>query len=129
MRRAIEINPNFYDPYYPLSELWIRSRKYEEAEKLLVAPFREDKENWQWPYQLGLCYGGMREWDKGISMAQLALKHKNSPAKIHLLLADLHSNKGERSKAISELEAFLKREPESPMARRAREVLQQLRQK
>lgn len=127
LRRAIEINPGFFDPYYPLSELLIFQQHYEEAEKLLLKPFREDPESWQWPFELGMCYGKMRQWEKGIAMGRLALERKNVPSRIRLLLADLYNNAGETSKAILELETYLKENPESPMAPRAKEVLRQLR--
>jgi tetratricopeptide (TPR) repeat protein len=127
LRRAIEINPGFFDPYYPLSELLILRRNYEEAERLLLKPLREDPESWQWPYELGMCYGKMGQWEKGIAMGKLALERKNASPKVRLLLADLYNNAGEVSKAILELEAYLKENPESPMAPRAKEVLKQLR--
>jgi tetratricopeptide (TPR) repeat protein len=127
LRKAIEIHPGFFDPYYPLSELLIRQQHYEEAEKLLLRPFQEDQESWQWPYELAMCYGKMSQWDKGIAMGRLALERKNAPTKIRLLLADLYNNKGETSKAIVELETFKKEDPKSPMIPRVDEVLKQLR--
>ncbi len=127
LRKAIEINPKFFDPYYPLSELLIRANKYEEAEKFLLTPFREDQDSWQWPYELGMCYGKLSQWDKGIAMGQLALSRKGAPTKIRLLLADLYNNKGETAKAINELETFKKDDPKSPMIPRVDEVLKQLR--
>jgi tetratricopeptide (TPR) repeat protein len=128
LRKAIEIHPRFLDPYYPLSELLIRQQHFDEAEILLLTPFQEDQESWQWPYELGMCYGKMSQWDKGITMTRLALGRKNAPTKIRLLLADLYSNMGETSKAIAELETFLIEDPESPMTTRVNEVLKQLRQ-
>jgi len=127
LRKAIEIQPKFFDPYYPLSELLIGKRLYDEAEKLLQIPLQEDPENWKWPYELGMGYGKTSQWDKGIAMGLVALGRKDVPTKIHLLLSDLYSNKGEIEKAISELETFKKKDPKSPMIPRVNEVLKQLR--
>lgn len=129
LRKSIELDAGFLDPYYPLAELLIMAKKYEEAERLLEAPYRQDAESWKWPYELAMCYDKLGEWRKGIDMAVEALGRKDAPSKTRLLLANLYECNNEIDKAIEQLEAFKKEDPKNPMIPKVNLVLEQLRRR
>jgi tetratricopeptide (TPR) repeat protein len=127
LRKAIELNPKFLEPYYPLADLLVRQKQYEEAERLLLQALTQDKQDWRWPFELAFAYAKQGQWDKAMEYGQMASARPNAPSKVHLLMADLYSNTGNTSKAIAELEGFEKIDPHSSYIPRVQQVLSELR--
>jgi tetratricopeptide (TPR) repeat protein len=127
LRKAIELNPKFLEPYYPLADLLVRQKQYEEAERLLLQALAQDKQDWRWPFELAFAYAKHGQWDKAMEYGQMASAQPNAPSKVHLLMADLYSNTGNASKAIAELEEFEKIDPHSSHIPRVQQVLGELR--
>ena len=127
LQKAVDLNPKFLDPYFPLSDLLMAGKQFDKVVPLLLAADQQDPKNWRWPYQLAMCYAKQGTWDKAVSYGQTALMQPNASSKVHLLMADVYSNSGDPAKAVAELEQFEKLDPKSPYVARIEEVLPELR--
>ncbi len=129
LRKAIELNAKFVDPYFPLAEVLVSQKKFDDAGRFLQAAMALDPDGWRWPFELAICYAKEGDWNKALNYGQMAKSRPNPPSKVHLLMADLYSNTGNPAGAVAELEEFEKLDPQSPYMARVREVLPQLRQR
>jgi len=127
LQKAVDLNPKFLDPYFPLSDLLMAGKQFDKVVPLLLTADQQDAKNWRWPYQMAMCYSKQGIWDKALSYGQTALSRPNPPTKIHLLMADVYSNSGDPAKAVAELEQFEKLDPKSPYIARIEQVLPELR--
>jgi len=125
--KAVDLNPKFLNPYFPLAELLIANKQFDKAAPLLQQAMVEDSQDWRWPYELAFCSARQGQWEEAVEYGQVALRRPNSATKVHLLLADVYSNSGKVAKAVEELEEFERLDPQSPYIGRVREVLPQLR--
>jgi Carboxypeptidase regulatory-like domain/Tetratricopeptide repeat len=129
LQKAVDLNPLFMEPYYPLTEILMARKQFADAERLLQRAMEEDAQGWLWPYDLAMCFARQSQWDKAANYGQMALNRPSPAPKVHLLMADIYSNWGKTSKAIEELEAFKRLDPQSPYIARVDQVLPQLRQR
>ncbi len=129
LQKAVDLNPMFMEPYYPLTEILMAKKQFVDAERLLQRAMEEDAQGWLWPYELAMCSARQSQWDKAVNYGQVALKRPSPSAKVHLLMADIYSNWGKTAKAVEELEEFKRLDPQSPYIARVDQVLPQLRQR
>jgi Tfp pilus assembly protein PilF len=125
--KAIELNPQFVRPYYPLAVLLTSRKRHEDAERLLLRAIEIDADNWEGPFELARSYANRQLWEKALRYGEMAHSRPNPATKVHLLMADLYSNTGQKDKAIMELEKFIRLDPDSPFLPKAKAALEQLR--
>lgn len=126
LSRAIDLNPKFLPPYYPLAVLLMSQKRHQEAEPLLRRAMDLDQDNWQYPFELARALGNQGKWDEAIKLAELSGSKPNAASRVHLLLADLYSGRGNTVRAIQELETFLKLDPQSPYVTVVKKSLEKL---
>ena len=127
-RAAIEMKPDRAPAYVGLGVLLVKQKKYREAIPLLRRSLEIDKQS-STPY-LFLGLAEMMTRDYQLSEADLLRAYEiGKPTIAHIYLANLYDLKGEPAKAIEQLKAFLKENPELPDARRTEilEVIEKLR--
>jgi tetratricopeptide (TPR) repeat protein len=125
--KAIELNPQFVRPYYPLAVLLTSRKRHEDAERLLLRAIEIDAQNWEGPFELSRSYANRQLWEKALHYGEMAHSRPNPATKVHLLMADLYSNTGQKDKAITELEKFIRLDPSSSFSPKAKAALEQLR--
>jgi tetratricopeptide (TPR) repeat protein len=125
--KSIELNPQFVRPYYPLAVLLTSRKRHEDAERLLLRAIEMDAQNWEGPFELARSYANRQIWEKALHYGEMAHSRPNPATKVHLLMADLYSNTGQKDKAITELEKFIRLDPNSSFSPKAKAALEQLR--
>lgn len=125
--KAIELNPQFVRPYYPLAVLLASLKRHEDTERLLLRAIEMDAQNWEGPFELARNYANRQLWEKALHYGELAHSRPNPATKVHLLMADLYSNTGQAGRAITELEKFIRLDPNSSFLPKAKAALEQLR--
>lgn len=127
-QKAIQINPNRAEAYLGMGALLIKQKRYDEAVAPLQRTIELEKRS-HVPYLLlGLAQMMIGQLDDAEQNLQRAYRIGKTPL-AHIYLANIYELRGQLDKAIAELEAFLKENPESPNSRQVSEALEKLRKR
>jgi len=127
LKKAIECDPDFVDPYLQLGRLFNAEHRYDESRKILAEGVRRAPSSWQLYYHLGQA-------DEGLQNSALAEQEllralafgAGVSAGVHEKLADVYLRERAYDKAYAEMRAYLEAEPDGPYAARVKAVMQQL---
>ncbi len=125
-QKAIQIKADRADAYIGFGVLLVKQKSYQDA----LIPLRRGIElnKQSSTAHLFLGFAQMMTSDYAAAEVNLLRAYEiDKPALAHIYLANLYDLKGEPVKAIQQLEAFLKENPESPNSRQIREVIEKLR--
>jgi Tfp pilus assembly protein PilF len=127
-QKAGELKPDHADPYVGIGVTLISQKRYEEGIKMLRGVIEVDK-NIASPY-LSLGYAEMMTGDYAAAEEHL-LRSLDllKPALAHVYLANVYEQKGELEKALAQLEAYLKENPNSSQAQAVRGAIEKLRKR
>ena len=127
-QKAREIKPDRSEPINGLGATLVQQQKYEEAIPLLRRVIAMGKQTAATYLYLGLGETMTGQFDSAESNLTRAFEmSKASVTRIYL--ANLYELKGEPSKAIEQLQAFLKENPEAPQSAQVRGAIEKLRKK
>ena len=127
-RRAGELKPDRAEPYVGIGVTLVSQKRYDEGIRLLRGVVEVDKDL-PAPY-LSLGYAEMmtRDYHSAEEHLLRAVELARPPL-AHIYLANVYEQTGEFSKAVAQLEAYLKENPRSPQADAVRAAIEKLRQK
>ncbi len=126
--RAGEIKPDRAEPYVGIGVTLVSERRYDEGIKMLRGVIEVDK-SLPAPY-LSLGYAEMMTGDyKSAEEHLLRSLELSKPALARVYLANVYEQTGEFSKAVSQLETYLKENPHSPQADAVRDAIEKLKRK
>jgi tetratricopeptide (TPR) repeat protein len=127
-RTALEHEPGAFTPAVNLGGTLLSLRRFEEALKYNQYCAAERPDDALANSQLGQNYFFLGHFERALEYLEKAKRidpaHFSQP---QLVLAEIHQRRGDRARAIAELEDFLARHPESPNAEAARRWLGELR--
>ena len=127
-RRAGELKPDRPEPYVGVGVTLVSQRRYDEGIKMLRGVVEVDKDL-PAPY-LSLGYAEMMTGDyRAAEEHLLRALELSRPALAHVYLANVYEQTGEFSKAVSQLEAYLKENPNSPQTEAVRAAVEKLKRK
>ena len=127
-RRAGELKPDRPEPYVGVGVTLVSQRRYDEGIKMLRGVVEVDKDL-PAPY-LSLGYAEMVTGDyRAAEEHLLRALELSRPALAHVYLANVYEQTGEFSKAVSQLEAYLKENPNSPQTEAVRAAVEKLKRK
>lgn len=127
-RRAGELKPDRAEPYVGIGVTLVSQKRYDEGIKMLRGVVEVDK-SLPAPY-LSLGYAEMMTGDfKSAEEHLLRSLELSKPALARVYLANVYEQTGEFSKAVSQLEAYLKENPRSPQADAVRDAIEKLKRK
>lgn len=127
-RRAGELKPDRAEPYVGIGVTLVSQKRYDEGIKMLRGVIEVDK-SLPAPY-LSLGYAEMMTGDYRAAEEHLLRSLELSkPALARVYLANVYEQTGEFSKAVSQLEAYLKENPRSPQADAVRDAIEKLKRK
>jgi tetratricopeptide (TPR) repeat protein len=127
-QRAGELKPDRAEPYVGIGVTLVSQKRYDEGIRMLRGVVEVDKDL-PAPY-LSLGYAEMMTADYKASEEHLLRALELSrPALAHIYLANVYEQTGEFSKAVAQLEAYLKENPRSPQTEAVRAAIEKLRQK
>lgn len=127
-RKASELKPDRADPYVGVGAALVGQKRYDEGIRMLRGIIEVDK-NIPAPY-LSLGYAEMMTGDyKSAEEHLLRALELGKTALAHVYLANIYEQTGEPLKAVAQLEAYLKENPNSPQAEVVRAAIEKLRRK
>jgi Tfp pilus assembly protein PilF len=127
-RKAGELKPDHAEPYVGIGVTLVSQKRYDEGIKMLRGIVEVDK-NLPAPY-LSLGYAEMMTGDYRAAEEHLLRSlelAKSALARVYL--ANVYEQKGEPDKALAQLEAYLKENPNSSQAEAVRGAIEKLRRK
>ncbi len=134
-KKATELKPDFSEAFTNLGILLFQAKRDEEAEQALLKS-RELKPNDPKPNQIltEIYYEKARvlvqsdKIDEGLEILKKAYELNPNHAYVNYLMGIIYATKQMKEEAIKHLENFLKLEPNSPFAEKAKEVLESLKE-
>ena len=127
-QKAGELKPDHADPYVGIGVTLVSQKRYEDGIKMLRGVVEVDK-NLPAPY-LSLGYAEMMTGDyRAAEEHLLRALELAKPALAHIYLANVYEQKGKPDKALAQLEAYLKENPNSPQTEAVRGAIDKLRKK
>ncbi|MDQ3746728.1 MAG: DUF2012 domain-containing protein [Acidobacteriota bacterium] len=127
-RRAGELKPDRAEPYVGVGVTLVSQKRYDEGIKMLRGVLEVDKDL-PAPY-LSLGYAEMMTGDyKSSEEHLLRALELARPTLAHVYLANVYEQTGQFTKAVTQLEAYLKENPNSPQTEAVRAAIEKLKKK
>lgn len=127
-QHAGEIKPDRAEPYVGVGVTLVSQKRYDEGIKMLRGVIEVDKDL-PAPY-LSLGYAEMMTGDyRAAEEHLLRALELSRTALAHVYLANVYEQTGDFAKAVVQLEAYLKENPNSPQAEAVRAAIEKLKRK
>lgn len=123
---ALKANQNDVEAYFNLANVLLMTKRYPEAEHQINEGLQRRPDSAFGHFLQGLLYSRLGKLDLAEKGLQSALQLDPKMAQVHLQLVNLYLQQKRTPEAISELEAYLKAFPDSPLSPKARETLKRL---
>jgi Flp pilus assembly protein TadD len=124
---ALKIKPDAFEPLLNKGIALFRLARYGDAEGLLRSAIGVKKDSALAHYYLGRCLTSLERFDDAEKELNTSIKIGGGEMnEAHRMLANLFITKGDDSRAVEELELYLKLVPQAPDAVKLREVIRQL---
>ncbi|MFN0138909.1 MAG: tetratricopeptide repeat protein [Pyrinomonadaceae bacterium] len=125
---ALKIEPEAFAPLMNRSILFVQMRRFAEAEPMLRNVVKIKRESAVGHYFLGQALANLGRFDEAEMELVSAITLGGAELKeAHRILAIIYSAKGEKPRAASELETYLRLAPECKDAEQLRQVISKLR--
>jgi len=127
LKKAIECDPDFVEPYLHLGQLFNAQRRYLESRDVLAEGVRRAPSSWQLYYQLGQADDGLKNYPLAEQELLRALAFgPDVSAAVHERLADVYLKENTYDKAYAEMIAYLQIAPNGQYAGRVKAAMQKL---
>ncbi|HLY62297.1 MAG TPA: tetratricopeptide repeat protein [Terriglobia bacterium] len=130
LRKAMapECDPDYIDSYIILGQMLNSQKRFADSERVLEEGVRRSPGSWQFYYQLGVANFGLSQITKAESQYQKVLElNPSPPAEFHVKLCDVYLREKAYGKAYSEMEQYLKAEPDGRFAPKIKNIMQEMR--
>jgi tetratricopeptide (TPR) repeat protein len=123
---AQKTNQNDAQAYFNLGNVLLMTKRYPEAERQISEGLQRRPDSAFGHFLQGLLYSRLGKLDLAEKSLQSALQRDPKMPQVYLQLVNLYLQQKRTPEAISELEAYLKVFPDSPLSPKARETLKRL---
>ena len=123
LQRSVELEPKLAASFLDLGGLRNQTGNYPGAEDALKKCLEIDPNAPAAQYELARTYWAMGRWQDAAPLAESAVKALPDLAPAHVLLANIRLRQRNAPGALEEYQAYLKLEPDGPMAPQVREMV------
>lgn len=129
LRSALKIKPDAFEPLMNHGIALVRLKRFDEAEPELRAAVKQKDQSDGGHFYLGQALAYLQRYDEAEKELNLAIQlgGDDKMKEAHRYLAGVYNAQGDKKRAISELETYLKLAPNSKDADHLRQLIQQLR--
>jgi tetratricopeptide (TPR) repeat protein len=127
LRKAIECDPAFSGSFVLLARVLNSQKQFAESEAEVQQGLRLSPQSWELHdqlatalYEQGLFAKASDEWRRAAEL------NPSAPPELHAKLSGAYIKTGEPDKALAEAQAYLRAEPDGPLAKPLRVLVQQL---
>jgi len=126
--QAIKLEPEAFQPKLNRGMALVTMKRYSDAEPVLLAAKKLDDQSGAVHYFLGTAQANLGKFDVAEKELTRAVSMGgNEMNEAHRVLAIIYSSKGDKTKAATEIETYLKINPKAPDAEQLQKVLESLR--
>jgi tetratricopeptide (TPR) repeat protein len=120
-QKSIDLSGAQYSPpLLALGAVLAHQGKYSDAEEVINKGLALDPASWSGHYYLGWVLSGMNRLEEAEKSVRDAVRLKSDSPEAVRLLADIHSRQKDYRSLVNDLDDYLKLDPDSPIAVRAR---------
>jgi len=128
-KKAIQCDNTFLDSFSELAQLYLVEKKLPESEGVINQGLRLSPRAWLLHYQLAAVHYGMGKYPEALQDYLAAQSfHSEMPAEFHAKIANVYLKTGNYSKALAEMDNYLRLEPNGGYARSAKMIADKMRQ-
>jgi len=124
--KALESDPESFDAHLGLGLVLNDSREFQAARDHLMKARELHGTGWQVHYELGRAYFNLSDYSRAEASLKTARESDPNYPNLYLLRASVFLAGNKSPEALAELQAFLERFPDAPMAGQVRERIKQL---
>lgn len=127
LNKARECDSDYIDSYIVLGQMLNSQKRFADGERILQEGVRRAPASWQFYYQLGVAYSGLGKYSQAQTEYQKVLElNPIPPPDLRVKLADLYLKEKAYDKAYSQMDEYLKAEPNGRFAARVKSVMEQM---
>jgi tetratricopeptide (TPR) repeat protein len=127
LRKAVECDPDFIDAYAQLGWVLNAEKKYSDSLAVLQEGVRRSPASWQFYFQLGVADYGLGQYSKAEEEYLKARSLLKTPSpELYVKLADVYLKERAFNKAYTEMQGYLRAEPEGRFAPKIRELIKRM---
>jgi tetratricopeptide (TPR) repeat protein len=127
LKKARECDPDYIDSYILLGQMLNSQKRFADSEPVLQEGVRRSPGSWQFYYQLGVAHFGLGQYSKAQTEYQRVLElNPTPPPEFRVKLADLYLKEKAYDKAYSQMDEYLKAEPNGRFAARVKSIMEQM---
>jgi tetratricopeptide (TPR) repeat protein len=127
LKKARECDPDYIDSYIVLGQMLNIQKRFADSEPILQEGVRRSPGSWQFYYQLGVAYYGLGQYSKAQTEYQRVLElNPTPPPDFRVKLADVYLKEKAYDKAYSQMEEYLRAEPNGRFAARVKSIMEQM---
>ena len=127
LRKAVECDPDFLEPYNLLGEIFNAQGRYAESEKILREGLRRAPSVWQFYYHLAVAHFGQGQLANAEEeYSKVESLNPTPPAQLHVKLADLYLKRNAYAKAYTEMQAYLSADPGGQFAVKIKRIMREM---
>ena len=127
LKKAIECDPDFVEPYLHLGRLFNAEQRYIEGRSVLAEGVRRSPGSWVLYYHLGQADEELKNYLMAEEELQRALSlGRGVAASVHEKLAEVYLRDKAYDKGYAEMRAYLQADPQGPFAARIKAVMREL---
>ena len=127
-KKAIQCDNTFLDSVSELAQLYLVEKKLSESETVIHQGLRLSPTTWLFHYQLASVHYEMKKYAEALQDYLAAQSfHAEMPPEFHARIANVYLKTGDYGKALAEMDAYLRLEPNGGYARSARKLSEMMR--
>jgi len=126
--QALKIEPEAFQPKLNRGMVLVTMKRYSDAEPILLSARKSNDQSGAAHYFLGQAQANLGKFEEAEKELTRAVSMGGDEMnEAHRILAIIYSSKGEKAKAATEIETYLKINPKAPDAEQLQKVLESLR--
>lgn len=126
-KKAVECDSGFLRPFSQLGQLYYKQKKLQASDEILSKGLRLFPSTWLLHYQHGAVLFDEGKYAEAVREFEVAVSgHPDMPPEFHAHLANAYLKTGNSAKALVEIEAYLRLDPNGKYSTRAKQVAQEL---
>lgn len=127
LKKARECDPDYIDSYIVLGQLLNSQKRFADSQPVLQEGLRRAPSSWQFYYQLGVAHYALGQYSKAEAEYQKVIELNSSPPpEFRVKLADLYLKEKAYDKAYSQMDEYLKAEPNGSFAEKIKGIMRQM---
>jgi tetratricopeptide (TPR) repeat protein len=127
LKKAIYCDPDFLNAYSELGQLYYNEKRFQESESVLQEGLRRSPGGWQFYYQMAADDYRLGQFSKAEQEYLKAESFSSQvPAEIHVKLADVYLKERAFEKTYSEMQGYLRIEPNGRFASKIKTTMQRM---